>query len=483
MDLADRRRLPVPIPTPRARAGPHRRRPPHLFYGERRDSPGADRRPARRPARPLHDFEAVVPRPAPSRRSRTPRGATRRSSRVPPWSATPIGRTQPLRPQRQPVIEECKPPRIRPGACTACSACTWNTPLPGTERTCSCRDCPRALQDEFPSASASTSTPSRGGCERRSTSLRAHTAAPAPVLLLPTGPTRRRPRRWPAGATCPSTAPPSRGPAGLLQPPGARWTPTSRPARERLPVGPGWLDACWRRSTPTRATAWPVRRRTSPGTSRRSSPARATPRRTSRAAARRRPRGSETALAPWSRSIAWRTSATPCGARWSRRSAGRRGLRPGPVLGDGLQRARGAGRLPRRLGVRGLRLPRAASPRAGAARRRAASRPASAATRTQFCGARLRGETSDYRAHCRGDACPNFAPGLVHSAGRGRARHRPLAPRARGPRPTAVEDLRSRVLGRRPSRWSAASCRPATAAPSCRRRCATSCARTTRTAS
>jgi len=28
----------------------------------------------------------------------------------------------------------------------------------------------------------------------------------------------------------------------------------------------------------------------------------------------------------------------------------------------------------------------------------------------KFCGARLRGERSDYRVHCRGDACPNFAP-------------------------------------------------------------------------
>ena len=28
----------------------------------------------------------------------------------------------------------------------------------------------------------------------------------------------------------------------------------------------------------------------------------------------------------------------------------------------------------------------------------------------KFCGARLRGEKSDYRDHCRGDACPNFAP-------------------------------------------------------------------------
>src|SRR6266852_5977449 len=28
----------------------------------------------------------------------------------------------------------------------------------------------------------------------------------------------------------------------------------------------------------------------------------------------------------------------------------------------------------------------------------------------KFCGARLRGDKKDYRAHCRGDACPNFAP-------------------------------------------------------------------------
>ncbi len=28
----------------------------------------------------------------------------------------------------------------------------------------------------------------------------------------------------------------------------------------------------------------------------------------------------------------------------------------------------------------------------------------------KFCGARLRGEKHDFRAHCRGDACPNFAP-------------------------------------------------------------------------
>ncbi len=32
----------------------------------------------------------------------------------------------------------------------------------------------------------------------------------------------------------------------------------------------------------------------------------------------------------------------------------------------------------------------------------------------KFCGARLRGEKTDYRTHCRGDVCPNFAPqGLI----------------------------------------------------------------------
>ncbi|HEY6136566.1 MAG TPA: glycosyltransferase [Thermoanaerobaculia bacterium] len=34
----------------------------------------------------------------------------------------------------------------------------------------------------------------------------------------------------------------------------------------------------------------------------------------------------------------------------------------------------------------------------------------------KFCGARLRGEKHDYRAHCRGDACPNFAPRIVTPA-------------------------------------------------------------------
>jgi glycosyltransferase involved in cell wall biosynthesis len=31
----------------------------------------------------------------------------------------------------------------------------------------------------------------------------------------------------------------------------------------------------------------------------------------------------------------------------------------------------------------------------------------------RFCGARLRGEKHDFRAHCRGDACPNFAPAAL----------------------------------------------------------------------
>jgi O-antigen biosynthesis protein len=31
----------------------------------------------------------------------------------------------------------------------------------------------------------------------------------------------------------------------------------------------------------------------------------------------------------------------------------------------------------------------------------------------KFCGGRLRGEKTDYRIHCRGDACPNFAPANI----------------------------------------------------------------------
>lgn len=31
----------------------------------------------------------------------------------------------------------------------------------------------------------------------------------------------------------------------------------------------------------------------------------------------------------------------------------------------------------------------------------------------KFCGSRLRGEKTDFRAHCRGDACPNFAPATL----------------------------------------------------------------------
>lgn len=31
----------------------------------------------------------------------------------------------------------------------------------------------------------------------------------------------------------------------------------------------------------------------------------------------------------------------------------------------------------------------------------------------KFCGARLRGEKNSYRSHCRGDACPNFAPAAL----------------------------------------------------------------------
>ena len=52
----------------------------------------------------------------------------------------------------------------------------------------------------------------------------------------------------------------------------------------------------------------------------------------------------------------------------------------------------------------------------------------------KFCGARLRGEKHDYRPHCRGDACPNFAPRVI-----------PPIPDDR-PRTTANEPLVSCIM-------------------------------------
>jgi glycosyltransferase involved in cell wall biosynthesis len=46
----------------------------------------------------------------------------------------------------------------------------------------------------------------------------------------------------------------------------------------------------------------------------------------------------------------------------------------------------------------------------------------------KFCGGRLRGEKNDYRSHCRGEACPNFAP--VHLI---QIRNPPEAARVRPP--------------------------------------------------
>jgi glycosyltransferase involved in cell wall biosynthesis len=46
----------------------------------------------------------------------------------------------------------------------------------------------------------------------------------------------------------------------------------------------------------------------------------------------------------------------------------------------------------------------------------------------KFCGARLRHQKTDYRAHCRGDACPNFAPAsLITIARRPPAGPAPIA--------------------------------------------------------
>ncbi|HEX6463610.1 MAG TPA: glycosyltransferase, partial [Vicinamibacterales bacterium] len=44
----------------------------------------------------------------------------------------------------------------------------------------------------------------------------------------------------------------------------------------------------------------------------------------------------------------------------------------------------------------------------------------------KFCGARLRHQKTDYRSHCRGDACPNFAPASLITV----ARRPPAGPAA-----------------------------------------------------
>ena len=54
----------------------------------------------------------------------------------------------------------------------------------------------------------------------------------------------------------------------------------------------------------------------------------------------------------------------------------------------------------------------------------------------KFCGARLRGAKTDYRAHCRGDACPNFAPPSLIAV------HRPAPAEAPAPAPRVRVDAR-----------------------------------------
>ncbi|HET6980077.1 MAG TPA: glycosyltransferase [Pyrinomonadaceae bacterium] len=54
----------------------------------------------------------------------------------------------------------------------------------------------------------------------------------------------------------------------------------------------------------------------------------------------------------------------------------------------------------------------------------------------KFCGARLRGEKSDYRSHCAGDACPNFAPAALIEL------QRPLSPPSTAVVEPAIIDTR-----------------------------------------
>jgi glycosyltransferase involved in cell wall biosynthesis len=60
----------------------------------------------------------------------------------------------------------------------------------------------------------------------------------------------------------------------------------------------------------------------------------------------------------------------------------------------------------------------------------------------KFCGARLRGEKNDFRSHCRGDACPNFAPAHLIQIKNppAPARIPPSAPTASEPRATVIEN-------------------------------------------
>lgn len=53
----------------------------------------------------------------------------------------------------------------------------------------------------------------------------------------------------------------------------------------------------------------------------------------------------------------------------------------------------------------------------------------------RFCGARLRGEKKDYRPHCRGDECPNFAPADLIQIHRPLPAPSPIAETTRPPIP------------------------------------------------
>jgi glycosyltransferase involved in cell wall biosynthesis len=70
----------------------------------------------------------------------------------------------------------------------------------------------------------------------------------------------------------------------------------------------------------------------------------------------------------------------------------------------------------------------------------------------KFCGARLRGEKTDYRVHCRGDACPNFAPATLIeikrplAAGTKRIEDRGSRIENRLPRSASILDPRSSIL-------------------------------------
>src|ERR1041385_539899 len=68
----------------------------------------------------------------------------------------------------------------------------------------------------------------------------------------------------------------------------------------------------------------------------------------------------------------------------------------------------------------------------------------------KFCGARLRGEKTDYRPHCRGDACANFAPADLIEIKRANGDARASVIATKPPEPPRQQPARIAVSSREP---------------------------------